>query len=100
MDVSVMLEQVAENGYRATALMPTPLVAQAPTRDEAVDKIRTLISETLSHAEVIQIEVPPRTKRHAWLAVAGTWREHPDVDEVVENINEYRHKVDADSDRL
>jgi hypothetical protein len=36
MDVSVMLEQVSANGYRATALVPTPRVAEAPTRDEAV----------------------------------------------------------------
>lgn len=100
MDVSVVLEQVAENGYRATALVPTPLVAEAPTRDEAVEKIRALISEKLSHAELIQVEVPLLTKRHAWLALAGTWREHPDMDEVAENINAYRREVNADSDRL
>jgi hypothetical protein len=100
MNVSVMLEQVKENSYRATALVPTPLVAEAPTRDEAVVKIRDLINERLSGAELIQVEVPLATQPNPWLAITGTWREHPDVDEVVENIRAYRREVDADPDRI
>lgn len=100
MDVSVMLEQVQGNGYRATALAPVPLVAEAPTRDEAVNRIRTLITEKLSHVELIQIEVSVATHPNPWLAIAGTWRDHPDLDEVVENIKEYRREIDADSDRV
>jgi hypothetical protein len=100
MDVSVMLEQVAENGYRATALVPTPLVAEAPTREEAVDRIRALIRERLSHAELIRLEVPLSAEPNPWLAIAGTWRERPDMDEVIENMNAYRREVDADPDRL
>jgi hypothetical protein len=80
-----MLEQVVENGCRATALVPTPLVAEAPTRDEAVDRIRALISERLSHAELIRLEVPLAAKPSPWPAMAGAWRDHPDVNEVVEN---------------
>jgi hypothetical protein len=100
MNVSVMLEQVKDNGYRATALVPTPLVAEAPTRDEAVDRIRTLISEKLSRAELIHVEIAVATHPNPWLAIAGTWRDHPDVDEVVENIKAYRREIDADPDRL
>jgi hypothetical protein len=100
MDLSVILEQVRENAYRATALVPTPLVVEAPTRDEAVDRIRSLISERLSRAELIQVEVPVATKPNPWLAIAGTWRDHPDVDQVEENINAYRREIDADPNRL
>lgn len=100
MDVSVMLEHVKENRYRATALVPTPLVAEAPTRDEALDKIRALINERLSHVELIQVEVPLGPERNAWLAIAGSWRDHPDVDDVMENIHAYRREVDADPNRL
>ena len=100
MDVSVMLEQIQGNGYRATALVPTPLVAEAPTREEAVDKIRGLIGERLSHAEFIHVEVPANAGPNPWLDIAGTWRDHPDVDKVIENIQAYRREVDADPDRL
>lgn len=100
MDVSVMLEQVGEHGYRATAMVPTPLVAEAPTRHEAVDRIRALISARLSRAELIHLEVPMASEPNPWLAIAGTWRDHPDVDEVVENINAYRREIDGAPNRL
>jgi hypothetical protein len=100
MDVSVMLEEVQGNGYRATAMVPTAVVAEASTREEAVERIRTMISQRLSRAELIQIEVPTHSDLNPWLAIAGTWRDHPDVDEVVKNIQAYRHEVDADPNRL
>jgi hypothetical protein len=99
MDVSVMLEQVSANGYRATALVPTPLVAEAPTRDEAVDRIRAMISERLSRVELIQMQVPESPSPNPWLAIAGTWQDNPDVEQVMENIREYRREVDADASR-
>jgi hypothetical protein len=99
MDVSVILEQVKDNGYRATAFAPVSLVAEGATRDEAVDRIRDMLREKLSGAEVIQVDVPVATSANPWLAVAGSWRNHPDVDQVTENIEEYRREADADPDR-
>jgi hypothetical protein len=100
MEISVILEQVNGNGYRATTLVPTTLVAEAPTRDEAVDKIQSLIVERLSHAELIQVTIPVTAHINPWLAIAGTWRDHPEIDQVQENIDAYRREVDADPDRL
>ena len=100
MDVSVMLERVDDNGYRATALVPTPLIAEAPTRNEAVEKIRALIGETLSRAELIRVEVPLAGSESPWLSIAGTWRDHPDLDAVRANIEAYRQEVDSDPDRV
>ena len=99
MDISVILEQVKDNGYRASAFVPVSLVAEAATRDEAVERIRAMLHEKLSGAELIQLDVPVATGANPWLAVAGTWRDHPDVDQVKENIEEYRREVDADPDR-
>ena len=99
MDIAVMLERVDNNGYRATALMPTPLVAEAPTRSEAVERIRELVTDRLSGAELIRLQVPA-AEGNPSLAIAGSWRDHPDLDEVRENIEAYRREVDDDSDRL
>lgn len=98
MDVSVVLEKVDGNGYRATALMPTAVVAEAPTRDQAVDRIRALLSDKLAHSEVIQVEVPASCG-NPWLSIAGTWHNHPDIDDVVDHIEAYRREVDADPER-
>lgn len=100
MDVSVILERIKENGYRASAFVPAPTVAEAATREQAVDRIRAMLSEKLAGAEVIQVAVPAAAKPNAWLAIAGAWRDHPDVDQVMENIQAYRREVDADPDRL
>jgi hypothetical protein len=72
MEVSVMLEEVKDNRYRATALVPAPLLAEAPTRDEAVERIRHLITERLARAELIHVQVPVAAEGNPWLAVAGT----------------------------
>jgi hypothetical protein len=87
MDISVMLVKVKDNGYRATAVMPTPLVAEASTRGEAVRQLRAKLDARLSQAEVIQVEVAT-SATNPWLGIAGSWSAHPDVDEVEENIRE------------
>jgi hypothetical protein len=93
------VQQVKDNGYRATAFAPVSVVAEAATRDEAVDRIRAMLYEKLSGAELVQVNVPVAESPNPWLAVAGTWRDHPDVDEVMENVEECRREVDADPDR-
>jgi hypothetical protein len=95
-----MLERVENNGYRATALIPTSLVAEAPTRDEAVERIREVIGEKLAQVEIIQVEVPTGCATNPLLAFAGRWRDHPAVDQVIENMREYRRELEADPDRL
>ncbi len=100
MNVSEILEKVQENGYRATALVPLHLVAEAPTRDEAVARIHGLIGERLSNAELINVHVPSCTEPNPWLAIAGTWRDHPEIDQVTANIEAYRSEIDANRDRI
>lgn len=95
-----MVEQLRENDFRATALVPTEVVAEASTRDEAVVKIRTMLSERLARAEVIQVSVPVGGETNPWLAIAGTWRDHPDIDEFEANIQAYRNQVNTDPNRL
>ncbi|MDH3716631.1 MAG: hypothetical protein OES79_00795 [Planctomycetota bacterium] len=99
MDVAVVLERVEGNGYRATAFAPAPLVAEASTREEAMDKLRDMICEKLSSAELVQLRIPELKVADPWLAYAGVWRDNPDVAEIEENMKEYRRAVDADSDR-
>lgn len=100
MDIPVMLEQVSQNGYRATAMFPGAVTAEAPTRDEAVDKLRTILQSRLSRAELIHVAISVAAEANPWLKIAGTWRNHPDVDEVEENIRTYRQEVQACADRL
>jgi hypothetical protein len=100
MTVSVMLEQVDENAFRATAISGMPLVAEAATREEAVDRVRAMIQNRLAHAEVIQLDVPtPNPEQDSWARFAGCLRDHPDAAAVEQNMTEYRQEVDRDPQR-
>ena len=39
MDIAVVVEKIAENGYQATSYVPTHVVAQGRTRQEALDRL-------------------------------------------------------------
>jgi hypothetical protein len=49
---------------------------------------------------MIEEKIPEIDQTNPWLAIAGTWRDNPELDEVEENIRAYRREVDADLDRL
>lgn len=100
MHVPVILEQAKDNGFRASVFAPVPLVAEGASREQAVEKLRGMLCERLSGAEVIQLELPVESRPDPWLAFAGVWRDHPDAAEVEENIRQYRREVDTDPMRL
>lgn len=49
MEISVLLESIENNGYRATMLAPEPLVTEAPTRQEALEQLRELVRGKFSN---------------------------------------------------
>ncbi len=101
MNVSVMLEQLNDDAYRATAFAPAPLVAEASTREQAVDKIRAMIHQRLAEVEVIQVEIPGSPMSHdPWSSIARSWQGHPDTAEFEQNLKDYRQEVDRDPQRL
>lgn len=100
MDISVVVEQIDGNGFRATSFAPKQLVAEGRTRDEALHQLTELVRGTLSDAELVQLQVPLPGEPHPWKDLAGTWRDHPDADEIEKNIRQYRKDVDTDLDRL
>jgi hypothetical protein len=100
MDISVVVEKVEGNGYRATSFVPTYVSVEGRTREEALNQLYDQICRRLSRAEVMQLHVPLGGESHPWKAIAGSWRNHPDKCQFERNIQEYRRQVDADPDRL
>ncbi|MDH3604990.1 MAG: hypothetical protein OEU26_35765 [Candidatus Tectomicrobia bacterium] len=100
MDISVVVEKVGDDGYRATSYVPTHVVAQGNTREGALDRLCDQLRGRLSSAEVVTLSLPLLGDAHPWKAIAGSGCEHPDRSEIEENLREYRRQVDADPDRL
>ncbi|MBI3464178.1 MAG: type II toxin-antitoxin system HicB family antitoxin [Planctomycetes bacterium] len=99
MEIPVLLEAMKDNGYRATALAPAPLVAEAATREEVLEQVRNLVKQRYANAELVQLRVPLPGEPHPWKNVAGTWKDHPDAAEFEQNLRDYRRQVDSDPDR-
>jgi predicted RNase H-like HicB family nuclease len=95
MEISVLVEKVADNGYRARGAEPFGFTAEATTRDEAVAKVQELCQARLNGgAEIVTVVVSPSP--HPWAPFAGIFKDDPDFQEVVEIIAENRRKMDTD----
>src|SRR5437870_5578323 len=97
MQVPVLIEQVAGNGYRARAGEPFGWSAEGATPDEALRALNEVVSrQVAAGARVAAIEVP--VKEHPLLAYAGTWKDHPLLDDWRQAITEYRQTAENDTD--
>jgi predicted RNase H-like HicB family nuclease len=98
-EIPVLIEPVAGNGFRATSGPPLGLTAEGPTRDEALQNLRRLIRERLAAgSEVAALELADRPAGNPWVEFAGMFRDDPYFDEWQAAIAENRRKADEDAD--
>jgi hypothetical protein len=99
MQIPVLLERIAGNGYRARGTEPFALSAKGSTREEALTKLRDKIQARLKNGtEVVGLEIGPQP--HPWMEFAGMFKDDPLFDDWQKAIEEYRREVDEDPDRL
>ena len=99
MKIDVILEALGNDGYRASVGHPFELSAEAATREETLAALKGLLDNKLARVEVLEMDVGAPTEQ-PWKTIVGTWKDHPDMDEVMENMREYRRQVEADPNRL
>ena len=87
-EVSVVVEPVAGNGYRASCAEPLPATAEGASREEAVERLRSTLEERLKGgAEVVRVRVgdrgapvwPDDDLTRAWLAGVADARADADA---------------------
>lgn len=94
MQLTVWVERIDEQIYRAETAQPVSLATQGRTREEAVERLCELAKQRLSAGEVIQIDLPAGTTAHPWMPFAGIWKDHPEIDAWVDTIAEQRAQLD------
>ncbi len=99
MKVDVVLEVLDQDRYRATVSHPFELSAEAETREATLTALKVQLDAKLKQVEVLELEVGRPTEQ-PWTSLIGTWKDHPDMDDVLENMREYRRQVNADPNRL
>jgi hypothetical protein len=101
MELSVIVEPVAGNGYRATGTegLSFGLAAEGTTREEALERLNGLVKARAARgAEVRPLQDP--TGPHPWSRFAGTLRDEPLFDAWQQAMEEHRRRLDEDPDAL
>jgi len=89
MEIPIIVEPVGDKGFRASTGGLLGLEIEAPTRDEAVQKLRELIDRRLeAGAEVLGLEIPGPA--HPLARFAGMLRDDPLVESWKDAMAEYR----------
>jgi hypothetical protein len=99
MNIPILIEPIASNGFRATGGAPFDLSAEGATRDEALQRLRAEIDRRMAGgATVVPLEITP-LEENPWVQGAGMFRDDPQFDEWQAAIQEYRRQVDEDAER-
>ncbi len=101
MEVPVIVEPLAGNGYRATGAggLSVGLTAEGATPAEAIDRLAVQVHARLSAgAELVQLSVPVGAA--PWKQDAGYLRDEPLYEAWREAMEENRRRLDEDLDAL
>jgi hypothetical protein len=98
MKIPVLVQKLAGDGFRAQGGSPFSLEARGATREEAVEKLRSLIHGELERgAELGFVEINP--SHNPWRQIAGAYQDDPYLSEYLQAIAEYRQEVEDDPRR-
>jgi hypothetical protein len=98
MQIPVLIEPIAGKGYRARGGEPVPLVVEAPTREEALAKLKEQLQARLTNgAEIVLLETRPRA--HPLAEFVGMFMGDPLLKRWKKSMAEYRRQIDRDTDR-
>jgi hypothetical protein len=101
MDIPVIVEPVAGNGYRAvgTAGLSIGLIADGKTPEEAMEKLGDLVkARAAKGAEMRTLAIPAGP--HPFSRFAGSLRDEPLFEAWKQAMEEYRRRLDEDPDAL
>ncbi|WP_439629091.1 hypothetical protein [Gemmata sp.] len=98
MQIPILIEPVAGNGFRSRGGEQFALSAEGATREEVVARLREQLQARLSSGtEVVSLDVTPGA--HPLAQFAGMWADDALSQNFRKSVAKYRRKVDADPDR-
>jgi predicted RNase H-like HicB family nuclease len=99
MQIPVLIEPLAKNGYRACGMEPFAVSAKGATREEALAKLRAKIEGRLKKgAQLVGLEIGASSD--PWIEFAGMFKDDPWIEDWKRSIEEYRKQVDENPDTL
>ncbi|MBC6481397.1 MAG: type II toxin-antitoxin system HicB family antitoxin [Hormoscilla sp. GM7CHS1pb] len=93
---NVVIETENEGMVRATVWGLLDCQASGATREEALAKVSQLLKARLSKAEIVKMEIELPKPEHPWKKFAGMFKDDPDFDDVLADIEAFRRDRDAE----
>jgi hypothetical protein len=94
MQIPVLLEPIAGNGYRARGIEPLALTAEGPTREAALARLQEqLLARLRNGAEIVPLEVAAGS--HPLAEFVGMFKDDPRIEDWKQAMAAYRRKIDG-----
>ncbi len=94
LNYSVLIEQKG-GGYQATVWGLPDCQVFAATREDALKKIHELVNMRLQNVEIVTLEIELPKTEHPWMKFAGKYKDDPQFDDMLADIEAYRRELDA-----
>ncbi len=92
----VLIKPETEGKISATVLGLPEYRATGSDRTSALAALQKLLTENLSQAEIVSIDVAVPQPENPWLKMAGRFKDDPHFDEMLADIETYRRERDAE----
>ena len=95
MNLNILVEQ--QDGRAIASVLEIPAYrVEAETRDLALAKLQKLLTEQLSAAEVVPLEIrlPHEAANHPWAKYVGIFKNDPDFAEIARELRAERESED------
>jgi len=98
MQIPILIEPLAGNGYRARGGEPLTLTAEGASQEEALANLQIKLQARLGNGTVlVPLEIPSPT--HPLAEFAGMFKDDPLIKEWKKSMAAYRRKVDKDAEK-
>jgi predicted RNase H-like HicB family nuclease len=99
---NVLLEAQPDGSHQASVLGWADCRAIADTPEDAVAALQKMLSDRITQAQIVQIEVPRAEEskvsasENPWVKYAGVFKDDPLFNEMLHSIEQYRQELDAE----
>jgi predicted RNase H-like HicB family nuclease len=95
MELPVLIEPIADTGFRARIGQPIELSADGATKEEALQRLRSMFELQVANGKIVSLTVA--NGKPPWMNAAGIFKEDdPVIQEWVKCMQEYRDEVEND----
>ncbi|MBW4631223.1 MAG: type II toxin-antitoxin system HicB family antitoxin [Iphinoe sp. HA4291-MV1] len=94
LNYSVLVEE-KEGEYQATVWGLPDCQVLAATREDALKNLHELVNARLQNVEIVTQEIEQPKSEHPWMKFAGKYKDDPQFDDMLADIEAYRRERDA-----